>query len=343
MTLDDHDLALLSALRVGLAEDALGPAADLVNDQIRPRLDKLVSRDLVAARGLFRRRWSLTPRGIEALAAWEHATSTAVSLHAEGLRRVDPSLPFEANASWKEAICVNLAVEPDALRPLVPTVFELDCAAGSAWVSLTVSRLADFGVGRLPRPLRMNFYQATYRAHVLYRDVAGQVRRGCYFVRSDTSSPLMSQVANLLPEFRAHRCGTAPIVMARNGDHLLLSVDSFDDPAGKVVLLLDEKDAPDDRLQPTSAFADLPAARTVLVDFLDAYAFEPETNEVYVLSIRRGEWRLRAPRVIDAYLGYASAGPFPPGTVRLDSVFTFRDVPYEWLPLVKEKLLPRTD
>jgi hypothetical protein len=143
----------------------------------------------------------------------------------------------------------------------------------------------------------------------------------------------------MLPEFRAHRCGTVPIVMARNGDHLLLTVDSLADPSGKVVLLLDENAAPDDRLQPGSRFRDLAEARSLIVDFHDAYAWEPTTREVYVLSIRRGEWRLRVPRVVDAYLGYATDGPFAQGAARLDSVFTFRDVPYQWLPLVKEKVL----
>jgi hypothetical protein len=335
--MDDRDLALLCALRAGLSAEALGPAADLDDDQIKRRLDVLQKAGHVASHGLFRKRWAISNGGQAALARWEEAAT--ISLAAEGLRRVDPSLPFEANASWKEAICVNLAVSPEALRPLVPSVFELDLAADSAWVSLTVSRLADFGVGRLPRPLRMNFYQATYRAHVRYRNVDGELRRGCYFVRSDTSSPLMSQVANMLPEFRAHRCGTVPIVMARNGDHLLLTVDSLADPSGKVVLLLDENAAPDDRLQPGSRFRDLAEARSVIVDFHDAYAWEPTTSEVYVLSIRRGEWRLRVPRVVDAYLGYATDGPFAQGAARLDSVFTFRDVPYQWLPLVKEKVL----
>lgn len=337
--MEQNDLALLYALRAGLEGDHLAAATDLSVDQIKARLVAMTKTGELRARGFFTRHWALTPQGEAAVA--KHEQSTRISLSSEGLRRVDPSLPFEANASWKEAICVNLAVDPDALRPLVPKVFDLDVAAGSAWVSLTVSRLADFGVGRLPSPLRLNFYQATYRAHVLYRNVDGQTRRGCYFVRSDTNSPLMSATANLLPEFRAHRCGTVPIVMARDGDTLVLTVDSVGDPSGKVVLLLDEKDAPDDRLQTTSRFGSLADAREVIVDFLDAYAWEPETSEVYVLSIARGEWRLKSPRIIDAYLGYASDGPFPKGTARLDSVFTFKDVPYQWLPLVKEKVIGR--
>src|SRR5262249_41016228 len=154
-------------------------------------------------------------------------------------RRESPSLPFEANTVWAEAVAVNIAVEPAALRPLVPEVFELDLYCGRAFVSLTASRLKDFGVGKVPRVVRMNFYQATYRAHVTYTDFRGRRLRGCYFVRSETNSRLMSLTANLMPEFRAHHCRTYPMLMAQNGDHFLFTVDSGDEAAGKVVLLLD--------------------------------------------------------------------------------------------------------
>jgi hypothetical protein len=76
-------------------------------------------------------------------------------------RRAAPTLPFDANTVWAEAVCVNYRLDPAALRPLVPEVFDLDLYAGRAFVSLTASRLKDFGVGWVPAALRMNFYQAT--------------------------------------------------------------------------------------------------------------------------------------------------------------------------------------
>ena len=132
-------------------------------------------------------------------------------------RRESPTLPFEANTIWAEALAINVSLDPAALRPLVPAVFDLDLYQGRAFVSLTASRLKDFGVGMVPSALRLNFYQATYRAHVCYTDFRGRRLRGCYFVRSETNSRLMSLTANLLPEFRAHHCQTYPILMARHG------------------------------------------------------------------------------------------------------------------------------
>jgi uncharacterized protein YqjF (DUF2071 family) len=252
-------------------------------------------------------------------------------------RRPSPSLPFDANTIWEEAIAVNVRLDPAALRPLIPAVFDLDLYAGHAFVSLTASRLKDFGVGWLPRALRMNFYQATYRAHVTYTDFRGRRLRGCYFIRSDTNSRLMSLTANLLPEFRAHHCGTFPILILRNGDYLVLTVDSEADPAGKVVLVLDTTQ-PLNGMPPTSCFPSVEAARALLVDFYDAFSYDAETGEVLLLQIERGSWDIRIVEPVDYYLGYFAAGPFPPDKSALDSVFYFRNVPYRWLPLLKERI-----
>ena len=254
-------------------------------------------------------------------------------------RQEKPSLPFAANTVWEQAICVNYRVRPEALRPLVPAQFDLDLYDGWAWVSLTASRLTDFGAGPAPRMLRKNFYQATYRAHVTFTDFRGRRMRGCYFVRSETNSLLMSLTANLLPEFKAHRCATHPILMARQGNHLLLSVDSGDDPAGKVVLVLDAA-RPLDRMPDSSRFTSIDTAYDFLVDFYDAFSYDPRANEVLILQIDRGDWNIQGLEPIDYYLGYFSAGPFPPGTTEFDSVFYFRDMPYRWLPLLKERIRP---
>ncbi|MAG57351.1 MAG: hypothetical protein CMJ83_13745 [Planctomycetes bacterium] len=250
-------------------------------------------------------------------------------------QREEPSLPFDANTVWAEAVCANFRVDPDALARIVPDDFELDLYDGHGFVSLTISRLQDFGIGHLPRMLRMNFYQSTYRAHVSYTDFRGETRRGCYFVRSETNSRIMSLTANLLPEFRAHRCGTHPILMARHDGHLVVTVDSGDDPAGKVVLVLDTELAVHG-MPPDSVFPSIPAAYDYIVDFHDAFSHDPDRGEIFILRIERGGWDIDVLDPVDAYFGYLEEGPFPSGAAVLDSVFYFRDTPYRWLPLVKE-------
>src|SRR5262245_57775173 len=254
-----------------------------------PALSGLIDAGLLERRG---GRHAVTQKGRDyldgVLEAIEGELTPDAPEYARRYRRESPSLPFEANTVWAEAVCANVALDPAALRPLVPAVFDLDLYGGKAWVTLTASRLKDFGVSRLPRALRMNFYQATYRAHVSYTDFRGRRLRGCYFVRSETNSRVMSLTANLLPEFRAHRCGTCPILMARRGDHLLLTVDSAD-AAGKVVLVLDVA-RPRAGMPPASRFPSVPEARGLLVDFYDAFSYDPAAGAVLILQIDRGGW-----------------------------------------------------
>lgn len=304
-------------------------------------LASLAASGLLTAQG---NRWATTQRGRDwldhVLEGIESQLTPDDPQYVARYRRPQPSLPFEANTVWAEAVCVNIRVRPESLRLLVPPPFDLDLYQGWGFVSLTASRLKEFGVGMLPRALRMNFYQATYRAHVTFTDFRGRRLRGCYFVRSETNSHLMSLTANLLPEFKAHHCGTYPMLMVRNGGHLILTVDTGNDSAGKVVLVLDTS-CPRDGLPPHSCFASLEAAYEYIVDFHDAFSRDPGTGEVFILRIDRGPWEVRIPEVIDHYLGYIHDGPFPPGAAELDSVFYFQDTPYRWLPLLKERL-PRT-
>jgi uncharacterized protein YqjF (DUF2071 family) len=338
---DEAVLALLVALhhRGALARAEL---AKLIGQKaIDPAvLTPLVQSGWVQARG---GDLAITHQGRQQLDRWLEEIESQVApddpAYVRRYRREDPSLPAAANTVWAEAVCINFRVDPAALRPLVPDVFELDLFSGYAWISLTASRLKDFGVGWIPKALRMNFYQSTYRAHVKYTDFRGRQMRGCYFVRSETNSRLMSTVANLLPEFKAHRCATWPILMARRGDHWLLTVDSGDDPAGRVVLLLDTSQELLS-MPATSKFPSLDEARALIVDFVDAFAYDPDAREVFILRIERGPWNLRVVRPIEHYLGYFHTPPFSPHNAELDSVFYFTDTPYRWLPLLKERHRP---
>jgi uncharacterized protein YqjF (DUF2071 family) len=335
-----------AGLAVLIACQRRGPlsAAELARFVVAPMrplentLAALAARGFLMAEG---NRWAVTPQGRawldHVLEGIEKQLNPEDPQYVARYRRPQPSLPFEANAIWAEAVCVNIRVRPESLRRLVPPPFELDLYQGWGFVSLTASRLKEFGVSVLPQALRMNFYQATYRAHVTFRDFRGQRLRGCYFVRSETNSHVMSLTANLLPEFKAHHCSTYPMLMVRNGSYFLLTVDTGNDAAGKVVLVLDTSRSGDD-LPASSCFPSREAAYAYLVDFYDAFSCDPDTGEVFILRIERGPWQIQIPEVIDHYLGYIQDGPFPSGTAELDSVFYFRNTPYRWLPLLKERV-----
>src|SRR5262249_48154558 len=105
----------------------------------------------------------------------------------------------------------------------------------------------------------------------------------------------------------------------------------------KVVLVLDAA-RPLEGLPASSQFASLAEACDFIVDFYEAFSIDPQTNEVFILSIDRGDWDIQVLEPVDYYLGYFSAGPFPAGTTELDSIFYFCDTPYRWLPLLKERV-----
>jgi hypothetical protein len=91
----------------------------------------------------------------------------------------------------------------------------------------------------------------------------------------------------------------------------------------------------------TSVFPSIAAAYGFLVDFYDAFAFAPDTGEVLLLEIERGPWHIQVVEPVDYYFGYFSTGAFPPGSAELDSVFYFRNTPYRWLPLLRERIAHR--
>jgi hypothetical protein len=88
----------------------------------------------------------------------------------------------------------------------------------------------------------------------------------------------------------------------------------------------------------TSQFPTVQAAYDFIVDFYEAFSYDPRTNDVFILGIERGDWEIKICAPVDCYLGYFSAGPFAPGTTELDSIFYFQNTPYRWLPLLKERI-----
>jgi hypothetical protein len=178
--LDEASLAILVAChhRGPLTVDEL---RRLLSANVRHdgAIRSLTGQGLLTAQGA---RHAVTQRGRDCLdrvlEGIESQLSPDAPEYVRRYRRPSPTLPFDTNTVWAEAIAVNVRLDPAALRPLVPATFDLDLYDGRAFVSLTASRLKDFGVGWLPRALRMNFYQATYRAHVTFTDFRGRTHQG---------------------------------------------------------------------------------------------------------------------------------------------------------------------
>lgn len=240
---------------------------------------------------------------------------------------------------WLDAVSLNYAVDVDAVRALLPRPLEPEIHEGRAWVQLLVSRLREMRPQGLPALFGVSFHQASYRVAVAYRSLSGRVRRGGYFIRSETDHSVMRAIGNRLVEFRFHDFGLAAMGLARRGERLTLSIaPSVGPPHGEVDVDFDTR--PGQGPPPTSVWRSLEHVREPLVDCFDAFGVDP-SGWVYVLTIDREPWQERwvAPTV--RRVAYFESGPLGGGASRLDSVLHV-PVPcaYRWRPLRRERFEP---
>lgn len=93
--------------------------------------------------------------------------------------------------SWSSVAFVHWRVDPDLIRPLVPSAFEVDTWAGSAWVGLVPFRMMTRAPFLPPVPVLSWFPETNVRTYV--RDGLG--RRGVWFLSLDVPRSAMVAVA----------------------------------------------------------------------------------------------------------------------------------------------------
>jgi uncharacterized protein YqjF (DUF2071 family) len=285
-------------------------------------------------------RLTLTKEGIRALLEMQVELEAALDLNQDPSPRYAvqedcPSIPWltTVQTCWIDAVSINYAVDPDALRSILPPPLEPEIWKGSAWVQLLMSSLRDMRPQGLMPLFGVCFYQASYRAAIRYRSVDGSERRGGYFVRSETNHPVMRAVGNALAEFRFHDFGAAEMVMVRDGDRLTLGIDA-ERPHGKVVALLDTRPSLDP--PPKSVWSSLAELEEPLVECYDALGVD--SPYLYLLTIDRDPWNARFVTPLDLYVEYFENGPLGGGASRYDSTLHFRECGYRWRPLRREPL-----
>ena len=329
------------AALVALAVEPLG----LTEEALRQRLaDAGVKDPATVLRGLGGagwthargRLWTLTPAGHAALREAQAALSSAhdPSPTTAGMEEC-PSVPWltQVQTHWVEAVSLNYAVEPERLARLLPAPLEPEVFHGTAWVQVLMSSLRDMRPQGLSPLVGVCFYQVSYRAAVRYRNANGEWRRGGYFVRSETSDPVMRRVGNALKEFKFHEFGEAHMVMAREGDLLTTAVDPEPEfPGGRLVGVFDTR--PSEHPPAGSVWRGLEDLHEPLVECYDALGVAD--GYVYVLTIDREPWNARFVRPVQLYCEYFDEGPLAPGA-RLDSVLHLTECAYRWRPLRRER------
>jgi uncharacterized protein YqjF (DUF2071 family) len=297
--------------------------------------EALIERGEIAARG---GALHLTGAGAHALLELHAAIERALdpSPTTAGMHEC-PSIPWltTVQTCWVDALSLNYAVDPDALGPLIPAPLEPELHKGTAWVQVLISRLREMRPqGTLPL-FGVSFHQVSYRAAVHYRGGDGALRRGGYFVRSDTDNAVMRAVGNALNEFKFHAFGLADVRLARGGGRLRAVVApgaSF--PGGNIDATVDTRRAAPPA---TSVWRSEAELQGPLVECYDAFGVDAAARHVYVLTIDRQPWNAHFVTPLAVRTEFVETGALG-GAARLDSVLHIpRDCAYRWRPLRRER------
>jgi uncharacterized protein YqjF (DUF2071 family) len=91
--------------------------------------------------------------------------------------------------SWHDLLFAHFAVEPKAIRGLVPDILTVDLYRGTAWLSVIPFWIANLRPpGLPPLPLISRFPELNVRTYVTYRDPDGMEKPGVYFFSLDAGN-----------------------------------------------------------------------------------------------------------------------------------------------------------
>ena len=249
-----------------------------------------------------------------------------------------PSIPWltTVHTRWIDAVSLNYAVEPAALARMLPPPLEPEIHCDQAWVQVLISSLRDMRPQGLLALFGVCFHQVSYRAAVQYRSSTGALRRGGYFVRSETNHHVMRAIGNALAEFKFHQFVHADVTMVRQGDRLVVGVEpGADAPGGRLVGMFNT--APLAAPPRESVWGSVRELTPALVECYDAFGVDPVGRWVYVLTIDRDPWDPCFIQPEQLYSEYTDTGALGGGVARLDSVLHVpRPCAYRWRPLRRE-------
>jgi uncharacterized protein len=114
--------------------------------------------------------------------------------HNPGMSATASKAPPFLRAAWRDILMVNFAIDPDRLRPFVPSGTDLDTWNGTTFVSVVGFRFLDTRVLGVRVPCHRDFDEVNLRFYVR-RQVAGEVRRGVVFIKEIVPKRMVALVA----------------------------------------------------------------------------------------------------------------------------------------------------
>src|SRR5437762_3922444 len=102
------------------------------------------------------------------------------------------------SAKWLDLVFLNYAVEPELLRPFVPSGTALHSFDGKTYVSLVGFRFCETKLwGKVAVPFHSEFEEANLRFYVR-RESDGELRRGVVFIKEIVPKPAIALTARLI-------------------------------------------------------------------------------------------------------------------------------------------------
>lgn len=242
-----------------------------------------------------------------------------------------PRHPFPVTTVFRQCVLVNFALDPEALRRVLPRHIEPDIHRGAAWLSIVVGRMDRMRPVGCPRLFGITYDQVVYRAVVRCG-----TERGVHFLRSDADNRLMCFLGDRMSFFRFHH---ARVAFRTDASHVL-HVDVQRTVSGPADIEASYGLGNAARMMPaTSRFESLAEAQHWLVELFTAFDYNARLDAIDCVRIRRGEWNVAV--VVDerGRYDFMQRGPiFDERNAELDSVFFVGDVPYRWHRLERRYL-----
>lgn len=224
-------------------------------------------------------------------------------------------------ATFQECFLVNFAIDPAALRTLLPKPIQPRLFKNEAYLSIVIARLYRMRPTFVPAAFGVTFNQVVYRVVAECKN-----EKGVFFLRSDADNRFMSFGGELLTNFNFHTSNISTISDQGETEFSVRSSPPIADISSRFLTA-----SAGYALPVSSRFDSLDEAKQFLVELYQAFSINAYTGGPMSVKIRRGEWDIRVVQDKVARYQFMQDGPYFNRTnSRLDSIFYIKDVDYCW-------------
>jgi hypothetical protein len=241
------------------------------------------------------------------------------------------ALPIKAHL--RASLVLAYAVPATVLRPLLPPGLILDTYGDFGFLAVALVETRDLRPAFLPATFGTSFFLSGYRIFARYQTAAGRTLRGLRILRSDTNRFSMQLLGNLLTHYRYER---SRFRVQRTEQKYEVQVTT---PDGRADLHVEADISTQMASLPEgSPFGDFKEARRFAGPLPFTFDYERQTRSIIRVEGVRQRWNPRPVSVTVHRNAFLEQDPFRSAGAVLASAFFLEDVPYSWLPGVREKV-----